>query len=65
MILADFLSRTTIDDGDPSEVIPVSFDFLTIFKDHFSHFLNKFLITKMKTTKEHIEPLVSGSIVPN
>ena len=52
MILADFLSRIVIDDGDPSEIIPVSFDCLTILKDHFNHFLNKFLIATRKTTEK-------------
>ena len=44
MIPADFLCRIAIDGGDPSEVIPISFYYLIILKDHFSHFLNKFLI---------------------
>ena len=52
MILVDFLSRMAIDDGDPSEVIPISFDCLTILKDHFNHFLNNFVITTWKTIKE-------------
>ena len=52
MILLDFLSRIAIDNGDPSEVIPTSFNCLTILKDHFNHFLNKFLIAIRKTTKE-------------
>ena len=52
MIPADFLSRIAIDDGDPSQVIPISFDCLTILKDHFNHFRNKFLITTRKSTKE-------------
>ena len=38
MILADFLSRIAIDDGGPSEVIPISFNCLTILKDHLTTF---------------------------
>ena len=41
MVLVDFLSRNAIDDGDPSELIPISFNCLTILKDHLNHFLNK------------------------
>ena len=52
MILAHFLSRIAIDGGDPFEVIPISFDCLTVLKDHFNHFLNKFLIATRQTTKE-------------
>ena len=52
MILADFLSRIAIDNGDPSKVVPISFNFLTKLKDHFNHFLKKFLIAARKATKE-------------
>ena len=52
MIIADFLSRIAIDDGDPSEVIPISFNCLTILKDYLNHFLNKFFIATRKTIKE-------------
>ena len=52
VILADFLSRIAIDDGDPSEVILISFDCLAVLKDNFNHFLNKFLIATRETTKE-------------
>ena len=52
MILVDFLSRIAVDNGGLSEVIPLSFDCLTLLKDHFNHFLNKVLIVTRKTTKE-------------
>ena len=41
MILADFLSRIAIEDRDPSEVIPISLNCLTILKEHFNQLLNK------------------------
>ena len=39
MILVDFLSRMAIDDGEPSKVILISFNCLTILKDHLTTLL--------------------------
>ena len=35
MILSDFLSRQNIDDSDPHEIIPISFNFRTVLQDKY------------------------------
>ena len=35
MILSDFLSRKKIDKSNPHEIIPISFDMMTILKDKY------------------------------
>ena len=52
MILVDLLSRIAIDDGNQSKVIHISFNCLTILKDHFNDSLNKYWIATRKSTKE-------------
>ena len=37
MILCDFLSRVTPDEGDPMDLIPVSFNALTILEEKYNH----------------------------
>ena len=43
-----------------SEVIPISFDCLTILTGHFNQFHNKFLIATRRTTKELGMKLLEG-----
>ena len=35
MILSDFLSRQEMDEGDPHEIIPISFDMKAILNDRY------------------------------
>ena len=35
MILSDFLSRQNVDDGNPHEIIPISFNLRTVLQDKY------------------------------
>ena len=45
MILCDYLSRITVNKGDPSEVIPISFNALTQYRLAIDHIIKSFMIT--------------------
>ena len=45
MILFDYLSRITVDKGDPGEVIPISFNALAQYKLAIDHLTESFMIT--------------------
>ena len=44
MILCDYLSRIAVDKGNPSEVIPISFNALTQYRLAIDHITESFLI---------------------
>ena len=44
MILCDYLSRIAVDNGDPSEVIPISFNALAQYKLALDHITECFMI---------------------
>ena len=45
MILCDYLSRITVDNGDPGEVIPISFNALAQYRLTIDHITESFMIT--------------------
>ena len=45
MILCDYLSRIAVDNGDPGEVIPISFNALTQYRLAIDHITESFMIT--------------------
>ena len=45
MILCDSLSRTAVDNGDPDEVIPISFNALAQYRLAMDHIAESFMIT--------------------
>ena len=45
MILCDYLSRIAVDNGDPEEVIPISFDALPQYMLAMDHIIESFMIT--------------------
>ena len=44
MILSDYLSRIAVDKGDPSEVIPISFNALAQYRLALDHITECFMI---------------------
>ena len=55
MVLSDFLSRQKTDDGDPHEVIPISFTLKSLASNHFYQFNSKNEISEAKTNKYLIQ----------
>ena len=45
MILCDYLSRIAVDNGDPEEVIPISFNALVEYRLAIDHITESFMIT--------------------
>ena len=45
MILCDYLSRIAVDNGDPGEVIPISFNALAQYRLAIEHITESFMIT--------------------
>ena len=45
MILCDYLSRIAVDNGDPEEVIPISFNALAQYRLAMDHITESFMIT--------------------
>ena len=45
MILCDYLSRIAVDNGDPGEVIPISFNALAQYRLAIDHITESFMIT--------------------
>ena len=45
MILCDYLSRIAVDKGDPSEVIPISFNALAQYRLAFDYVTEAFMVT--------------------
>ena len=45
MILCDYLSRISVDNGDPGQVIPISFDALVQYRLAMDHITESFMIT--------------------
>ena len=45
MILCDYLSRIAVDNGDPDEVIPISFNALTQYRLAIDHITESFMFT--------------------
>ena len=45
MILCDYLSRIAVDNGDPGEVIPISFNVLAQYRLAIDHITESFMIT--------------------
>ena len=45
MILCDYLSRIAVDNGDPNEVIPISFNALAQYRLAMDHITESFMIT--------------------
>ena len=45
MILCDYLSRIAVDNGDPEEVIPISFNALAQYRLAIDHITESFMIT--------------------
>ena len=45
MILCDYLSRIAVDNGDPGEVIPISFNALAQYRLAMNHLTESFMIT--------------------
>ena len=37
MMMCDFLSRAAADEGDPMDLIPISFNVLTILEEKYNH----------------------------
>ena len=52
MILCDFLSRIAVDEGDPMDLVPVSFNTITILQDYYFR-LSQLKICKPLSEKEH------------
>ena len=48
MILCDYLSRITVDDGDPSEVIPISFNALAEYRLAIDYLAESYMISHFK-----------------
>ena len=46
MILCDFLSRVAADGGDPMDLVPVSFNTLTILEDKYNHMAEFKIMTR-------------------
>ena len=44
MILCDYLSRIAVDNGDPEEVIPISFNVLAQYRLAMDHITESFMI---------------------
>ena len=52
MILCDYLSRITVDKGDPSEVIPISYNALAQYRLALDYVTESLMITHfMDTTR--------------
>ena len=45
MILCDYLSRIAVDNGDPEEVTPISFNALAQYRLAMDHITESFMIT--------------------
>ena len=52
LILSDFLSRVTVDDADPSQCIPISFDPFQLMHDHLNCLKDSFIITTRSKSKD-------------
>ena len=51
MILCDYLSRIAVDNRDPEEVIPISFNALAQYRLAMDHITESFMITKFMVAK--------------
>ena len=50
MILCDYLSRIAVDEGDPSEVIPISFNALAQYRLAIDYLTEAYMITHFKSS---------------
>ena len=44
MILCDFLSRIQVDDGDPLDLVPITYNVLTVLQDAYTYIADSYLI---------------------
>ena len=62
MILCDYLSRIAVDNGDPDEVIPISFNALAQYRLAMDHITESFMITHFMVATRSIKlPPVHGA----
>ena len=55
MILSDFLSRQIIDKGNPHEIIPISFDMMSVLKERYFNIGNesRYIVQTHSQAKDH------------
>ena len=54
MILADFLSRIAVDEGDPSICEPISFNVMALRVEKFNNLVDTFCIATRNTTRDKV-----------
>ena len=65
MILCDYLSRIVVDNGDPEEVIPISFNALAQYRLAIDHITKSFMITNfMVATRSSTNAAVIKKLPP-
>ena len=65
MILCDYLSRIAVDNGDPEEVIPISFNALAQYRLAIDHITESFMITNFMVATRHQHQCCWNKITPS